>query len=337
MLTFLSGLLAVLLWVPFGLAGWLGYGIDALRQPDLKIKEPGIVYSVKQAESLGLSATSSFVNIIDELNPKNIRIIAYWDRIEKSSRSYDFSELDYLMDKIRAKGARATLVVGSKVPRWPECHEPVWWRDKDAEERFSGQQSYLEAIVRHYAGSPVLEYWQVENELFFKFGDCPKPSAEHFRQELELVRSLDPQHPIIMTSSGEMSAWLRPFWHGDAVGVSLYRQAIFKTKWFSLRMSYPLPPLFYGYKAKAMSWLFKKPLMITELQLEPWFSIDLLSVPVAEQTKVLPLEKFKDVIKYAGQTRISRIYFWGVEWWYWMRQQGNPQYWDYVRQNVFDF
>jgi hypothetical protein len=56
---------------------------------------------------------------------------------------------------------------------------------------------------------------------------------------------------------------------------------------------------------------------------------------VSSQTRVLPLTKFQKTIKYAAQTRISRVYFWGVEWWYWLNQQGVSDYWQYVKQTVF--
>jgi hypothetical protein len=336
MLNILSGVVAILLWVPFGIIGWLGYGIDAFKKIDWQIKEPGIVYSVKQVESLALNATSTYISVLNELKPRYLRLIAYWDRIEKQAGQYDFQELDFLMKQAENQGIKTTLVIGLKVPRWPECHSPDWVK------QLSGQSQedkvlfeYLEAVVKRYQKSPALEYWQVENELFFKFGNCPNPSAKRLEAEISLVKSLDPAHPIVITGSGEASTWVRAFLKGDLVGISLYRQAVFLTSWFSWRLNYPLPPLFYGYKAKLMTWFFRKPLMITELQLEPWFDSDLKQVLVSSQTRVLPLTKFQKTIKYAAQTRISRVYFWGVEWWYWLNQQGVSDYWQYVKQTVF--
>ncbi len=62
--------------------------------------------------------------IIKELKPKRIRLIAYWDMIEREEDKFDFQNLDYQMDEAAFSGARVILAVGRKLPRWPECHEP---------------------------------------------------------------------------------------------------------------------------------------------------------------------------------------------------------------------
>ncbi|KKU43950.1 MAG: hypothetical protein UX61_C0008G0034 [Parcubacteria group bacterium GW2011_GWA2_46_7] len=333
--SFLSSLFAIILWIPFGIAGWVGYGFDTIKNKEFSILEPGIVYSSKQAESLGLQATSTFLAIVNELQPRYIRLVAYWDRIEKTRGVYDFSEIDEYFKIAQDRDMKVTLIIGEKVPRWPECHIPEWVRGTDPNEHFGKLKEYMATLTKRYAPSRSLEYWQVENELFFKFGDCPKPSAKEFQDELKLVRSIDPNHPVLVTGSGEMSTWLRPFWYGDAAGISLYREAVFKTRWFSWRVSYPLPPLFYGYKARVMSALFGKILMVTELQLEPWFTEDLKSVSIKEQMATLSPQKFEKSVMYAAQTRIPRVYLWGVEWWYWLNEQGVDSYWSYVKKYVF--
>ena len=43
----------------------------------------------------------------------------------------------------------------------------------------------------------------------------------------------------------------------------------------------------------------------------------------------MDLEKFKDVIEYAKNTGEDTSYFWGVEWWYWMKVEHNDSgIWD---------
>ena len=107
---------AIILWIPFGIAGWVGYGFDTIKNKEFSILEPGIVYSSKQAESLGLQATSTFLAIVNELQPRYIRLVAYWDRIEKTRGVYDFSEIDEYFKIAQDRDMKVTLIIGEKVP-----------------------------------------------------------------------------------------------------------------------------------------------------------------------------------------------------------------------------
>jgi len=96
-LSLISGLLAVLMWFVFSVPNPLN-----LILPNPKSSE-GIVYSIKQAESLGLDPLAAYEDILNDLNPERLRIIAYWDRIEKQKGVFDFKEIDFLMNKAREK------------------------------------------------------------------------------------------------------------------------------------------------------------------------------------------------------------------------------------------
>ena len=38
---------------------------------------------------------------------------------------------------------------------------------------------------------------------------------------------------------------------------------------------------------------------------------------------------FGQNVEYAKQTGLNKFYFWGVEWWYWMKTvQGQPEIWN---------
>jgi len=88
-LSLMSGFLAVLMWFVFNVPMPLNL---ISQSSDFSF---GIVYSTKQAESLGLDPLITYENILNELQPERLRIIAYWDRIEKQNGIYDFDEIDF--------------------------------------------------------------------------------------------------------------------------------------------------------------------------------------------------------------------------------------------------
>ncbi len=327
----------MLLWIPLGIAAFtLQVLAPALRIQTAGMQEPGIVFSIKQAESFNLDPYRTYEAILDELHPKYVRLIAYWDRIEKQQGVYDFSEFDRYVKKSEQAGVRLTLIAGRKVPRWPECHIPAWAAGLSAQEQNQALQAYLSAFVQQYRASGAVELWQVENEPFLNFGPCDfSREVRDVASEVGVVRSLDAR-PVLVTASGELDTWLRAFLTGDQVGVSLYRRFFVTTPWFRFGLQYPLAPLFYKLKGALLQTVFPgKRLMVTELQLEPWLPQSIVSTPLKQQFKELPFSQFQNYISYARQTGIPRIYLWGGEWWYWLKERNYPEYWNYVRTAVF--
>src|SRR3990170_3107415 len=136
MIEFFSGLVAVLMWLPFSfLALVQGVYLNVFDRDVYlaQVSEPGIVFSFKQAELLGLNPREVFLNLLDELKPGYLRVIAYWDRIESEKDRYNFSELDFQLIEAEKRKIKTTLVVGEKVPRWPECHYPNWFSGLDSQ------------------------------------------------------------------------------------------------------------------------------------------------------------------------------------------------------------
>jgi len=95
----------------------------------------GIVFSQKHAEFLGLDWKENYSAILDDLGVKHLKLIAYWDLIEKEPDNYDFSDLDWQTQEAEKRGAKILLVIGIKVPRWPECHFPDWAETETLNER----------------------------------------------------------------------------------------------------------------------------------------------------------------------------------------------------------
>src|SRR3989338_8402565 len=80
----------------------------------------GVSFSTMHAEELGLDWRSAYLAVLDDLKARDLRIPAYWPRVEKARDGYDWSELDFQLREARARDARVVLAVGRRLPRWPD-------------------------------------------------------------------------------------------------------------------------------------------------------------------------------------------------------------------------
>jgi len=198
----------------------------------------GVVFSQKHAELLGLNWKENYLALLDDLNARNFKLIAYWDLIEKEQGNYDFSDLDWQIQEAEKRGAKILLVMGRRVPRWPECHEPGWARNQKSKIKNQKLLEYIERIINRYRDNDSIWAWQVENEPFFPFGKCPLPDEDFLRREINLVRSLDNRNrPVVITESGEIPLWFKAARLGDLVGHTLYRKV-----WISQLKMYFITP-----------------------------------------------------------------------------------------------
>lgn len=294
----------------------------------------GVTFSHTFAEHLGLPWRETYIAILDDLGARNIRIPVYWTEIERAQGVYDFSDYDWMMDEAEKRNAQITLVVGQRVPRWPECHVPQWAKRLSPEERNTSLRYAITEIVARYKNNSALVRWQVENEPFLPhFGECPPPDAKDLDAEIALVRFLDPNRPIIVTDSGELSVWVSAYKRADIFGTTMYR-----TVWSSLLsptlgyITYPLPPKFFWLKANIMRAIYgNKPIIVSELQTEPWGPEFFRIAKMTREERAFSMtpERFSDNIAYARSAGFSEVYLWGVEWWYFLKvREGDSSYWD---------
>lgn len=304
------------------------------KKPATQIKW-GIVFSQKHSEKLGLDWRENYLALLDDLKIKNLRLIAYWDLIEKKEKEYDFQDLDWQMEEAQKRDVNVLLVVGRKTPRWPECHLPHWAKDLPDAEKQKRILEFIEKVVLRYRHFSNLQYWQVENEPFFEFGDCPLFDENFLRKEVALVKSLDSQRKVLISESGEFSFWLKAARIGDLIGITMYRKVWFHN--LGRYVSYPFSSAFYSRKATLIKKLFGKKVIVVELQAEPWGPLLLYDLPLNEQGKTMNLEKLKAVIDFAKKTGFDEFYFWGGEWWYWLKVKENqPQIWNFVKNLIIN-
>ena len=320
--------------------GWLGLTAYAESIP-VNVNRPitwGITFSDEYSKRLGLDWRANFQAIVTELHPKKMRLIAYWDEIEKQQGQYDFSDLDWQMERAREQGIKIVLVVGMKEPRWPECHIPDWAQALSLEERETALGGFITSVVGRYRSNPALQMWQVENEPFLKFGLCAMRPRSALESEIALVRTLDPDvtHKIMTTDGGEFGFWFWAIRTGDIFGTTMYRRVYPPSVGrYTGIIDYPLAPSFFRLKERALRLLtgeYKKPFVVIELQAEPWGKVEAPLLPYEEQINIFPPDYFHETIEYAKDTGFDEYYLWGAEWWYWAREKhSDPQYWNMVK------
>ncbi len=292
----------------------------------------GVNFSQKHAENLSLDWQKTYLALIDDLKVKNIKLATYWDLIEPEEDKYNFEDLDWQIKKAEEKGVNLLLVIGMKTPRWPECHIPEWAKNLRKENQQEKILKLIEKIVLRYRDSKAINKWQVENEPFFPFGQCPWVDKEFLKKEIKLVKSLDNQkRPIVISDSGEGSLWITAAKLGDIVGTTLYKKVWVRQ--LGIYLTYPFPPTFYWRKAQIINKLFNKEVIGVELQAEPWGPKLLYDSPIEEQEKTMNLEQFKKNIEFAKKTGLSEFYLWGGEWWYWKKiKQNDSTIWNEVKK-----
>lgn len=298
----------------------------------------GVHFSQKHAQYLGLDWRKAYLSLLDDLGVSDLRLSVYWDITEPADDRYEFADLDWQLERISERGIPVLLIVGMKLPRWPECYIPSWASGLDEKNQQEELMEWLGQVILRYKDNRAIWAWQVENEPFFRFGQCPARDTEFLKREVELVRSLD-DRPIVVTDSGEWSFWFTTAGIADIPGTTMYKRVwfsfpdflktLFLDKWTGFYVYYPFPPKFYQAKADLVGRVFHKEVIVTELQAEPWGPVLLYELPVEEQSKTMDLEKFKEMIEFARKSGFSRFYLWGSEWWYWMKTvQNDSRIWD---------
>lgn len=294
----------------------------------------GMSFNTPYARELGLDWQSTYDAILDDLQVRHLRLAAHWPMVEPASGQYNFTELDYQIDRAEEVGAEVVLAVGRRLPRWPECHIPAWARQLSWEEKQDHLRNYIREVVKRYRDRPHVTYWQVENEPYlevFAFEHCGPLDEDFLYEEIELVRSLDDTRPIVVTDSGNLGTWSGAYQAGDAFGTSVYIH-FWNPELGQFRTF--LPPWFYRLKDNVMRlWHGPQETMLIELTTEPWLLEPIVDVPVSTQFSRMNLEKIKDSIAYAKRTRYHKQYLWGGEWWYWLKvKHDEDKIWEWAKK-----
>lgn len=299
----------------------------------------GASFSKFHSDELKLDWKEVYLALLDDLKVRNFRLSAHWPDTEPEDGKYNFSELDFQVKEADERNASVILAVGRRLPGWPECHEPEWLGSRLS--AFSFQQDakefkqkelleYIEAVVNRYKSFDNVKYWQIENEPYFTAfsrAACGPLDEDFFKEEIDLVRKLDPDRPILVTDSGELGTWHKAYRGGDVFGTTMYLYIWNRTIG---PFRYPITPAFFRIKQNIIGALFgKKPSLVIELSVEPWLLQPIIETPINVQLERMGADKFDETINFSQETGFDTLYLWGAEWWYWMKtEQSHPEFWE---------
>jgi hypothetical protein len=327
----LSFMALLMIWVGsmYGIARW--YIWKHRGQP----LEYGVTFSPDYAAYFGLDPQATMSAIINDLGVRHFRLVSYWEDIEANKGTYDFSQLDWQFKQAEAAGAKISLAVGLRQPRWPECHQPAWVNDEPKSEWYPQLKNVMTATINRYKNSPALESYQLENEYFLTaFGECKDFDRQRLIEEFRMLKQLDPTHKVIISRSNNALGLPVGQPTPDEFGVSVYKRVWDRTitkRYFE----YPFPSWFYAFLAGAGEILTGKDMIIHELQAEAWLpdGYDMRTAPLSELYKSMNPERLHDRFEYGRASGMHTIDAWGVEWWYYVKvHYGDPGLWNAAKE-----
>lgn len=331
-------LIVIILIVTFIVSGTYGIGYWYQQKHKSEPLAVGTTFIPRYARYFGLDPKVALHDTIYDLGIKRLRLVSYWKEIEAVKGTYDFTDLDWQFKMAESAGAKVNLAVGLRQPRWPECHEPTWAKNQPKDVWYPELKKFMTAVVERYKDSPALISYQVENEFFMSvFGECTDFDRARLVEETNLVRSLDPDTPIVITRSNNWGGVPLGEPTPDVYGVAVYKR-VFDYSVTHRYFEYPYPPWFYASLAGAGEMVSGKPLIIHELQMEPWmpegYEINNIA-DIPEQNKSMNADRLQKRFEYARESGIRTIDTWGVEWWYWRKVKANdPTLWNTAREEI---
>lgn len=280
----------------------------------------GVSFSLKQCRNFGIDATETLDWLLAK-GWRRFRLMSYWNEHEKQPNDYDFSQLDWQLDRIARDGGVVTLCLGIKQPRWPEYHWPAWALELSDSTKTEAILKYITRVIEHVQHRPEIISYQLENEALLEgFGRNIDINRQRLREEFKLIKQLDPSRPVIMTTS---TSWGVPFRQPmpDIIGFSFYK-VLYNSKWQRYSTAFHSPTLD---KVRAginrlRRW---RPSFIHELQTEPWGHDAIWKMSTADQDKSMDSARIVQNIRFAQSTGLYPIDLWGGEWWYWRYLQGD--------------
>lgn len=291
----------------------------------------GVSFSIKQCRSFGIDPKTAFHWLITDAGFRRFRLMSYWNEHEKKQGEYDFSALDWQIEMASQEGCLVTLCLGVRQPRWPENHWPDWAWKMPKEWRTDALLLFIEKVVERYKRYDVIVSYQLENEaLLQSFGVRPELDRKRLRQEYKLIKKLDPERPVIMSTSDFWGIPVRRP-RSDIVGFSYYHIVHTKRGYRSAHHAAWL----HRWRAKVIKYLLNRPSFIHELQLEPWGPSAIWKMSVREQDMSMSVERIHKNVALARKTGLYPVDLWGGEWWYWRyKAVQDPSIWLAVQRAI---
>ena len=278
--------------------------------PDEKPPAPlvGFSYSPGIVSSTNIDAAHELATLLAETEPDLVRLPVYWELVQPTPNSLDFSSVDKLLDVIDAhntfadRPTRVVLTLGARNFLYPELHQPAWAGPREQPHLNDVQagslyRTYFDESVLRYRSSPLLYAWQVENEpldyVVNEVTGADQITPTQLSWEVAKVHELDPGHKVVVTTFDGWNVYIDllqiyaslvlaglgayPSGHpdealevGDALGLDLYIDQP------STPYPFTSPDLRSVWKQQAVAfWADRaraqdKDLWLTEVQAQPW-------------------------------------------------------------------
>jgi hypothetical protein len=316
----------------------------------------GLTFSQREATYRALPWQEAYDNVL-EFSPALVRIAAYWNEIEPTAGTYDFTTLDWLLSKATERKQTVLFSVGMKAPRWPEYYLPAWLRarlhvpdgapiSRDPLVR-SATLEFVRRVVEHVRETDVVQAWQVENEPL----DVAGPNhwsiePDFLAEEVALVRALDPRaRPIVVNAFVETQPLAQLPKSRDAM-VARARAALAVADVLGLDV-YPgrtVRVFDHEFSVRWPSWLWSgvlsqlrtlavqqgKEAWIVEGQAEPWISKG-KSPPAAWPGAIVEPASVTSTVSHFGRLGYTTVLLWGAEHWEDQRNDRNDAWWSAMR------
>jgi hypothetical protein len=346
------------LCVLVGMLVYLGPGTQAMTTSNAAARgeavQVGVTFSPREATYRNLPWQEAFNATLDAA-PALVRIGVYWNEVEPTPGSYDFSTVDWLLDQASARGQRVLLTVGMKAPRWPEYYFPEWLANRvtiadrgvasgDPQVR-AATRALLTASVEHLRDRPLIAAWQVENEPLDAAGPHAwRIDAAFLAEEVALVRSLDAarQRPIVVNTfvdtqpgvllpAARSAIWGRAqaaLATADILGLDVYPSRTIRVFGSELTVRWPAW-IWSGLLAQLheLASARGKDAWIVEVQAEPWTSAGGRLPPPAWPGAVVAPSSVEPVVGRLEAAGYRTILLWGVEHWEAQRSHGQDSSW----------
>jgi len=322
----------------------------------------GITFSPREATYRNLPWQETFNAALDA-SPALVRVGVYWNEVEPTPGTYDFSTVDWLLDQASLRQQRVLLTIGMKAPRWPEYYFPEWLASRltvadrgavsdDVQVR-TATRALLTATVEHVRDRPLVAAWQVENEPLDAAGPhLWRIDADFLAEEIALVRRLDAvrQRPIVVNTfvdtqpgvllPGARSAiWSRAqqvLATADVLGLDVFPSRTLRVLGSELTVRWPAW-IWSGLLAQLheVASAQGKDAWIVEVQAEPWRSSGGRLPPPAWPGAVVAPSSFEGVVGGLEAAGYRTILLWGVEHWEAQRSQSQDSSWWAAASAVF--
>jgi hypothetical protein len=320
-----------------------------LSTADLDI---GLTFSPREATYRDLSWQPAFDAALD-VSPALVRLGAYWHEIEPTPGVYDFSTIDWLLDRATARQQRVLFTVGMKAPRWPEYYLP-WWlanrlhlpdgiRVSDEPTVRAATLAFVRRTVEHVRERQTIAAWQVENEPL----DPSGPHAWHIgadflAEEIAIVRELDDQqrpvvvtafvetHPFAATPRGRDELVVRArevLAKADVLGLDVYPTRT--THVFGTELTITWPAWIWSGalgELRSLATDAGKDAWIVEAQAEPWVIGGEAPPPAWPGAEMAPA-RTASVLGEFQAAGYRTVLLWGVEHWEARRTQHEDVSW----------